>query len=98
MAAADNADTWTVLGFPGPDQTGVVIYGSSYVVLKSTPQQQLASWLFVRWLLSPENQMKWVEVTGLFPLSTERRSRAGGSERADYAAPSGGQRQSAGRR
>ena len=70
MAAADNADEWTVLSFPGPDQSGLAIYGSSYVLLKSTPQMQLASWLFVRWLLSPENQSKWVETTGLFPLRT----------------------------
>jgi ABC-type glycerol-3-phosphate transport system substrate-binding protein len=70
MASADNADEWTVLSFPGDIQTGLVIYGSSYVVLKSTPEQQLASWLFVRWLLSPQIQQKWVEVTGLFPLRT----------------------------
>ena len=70
MAAAGNADEWTVLSFPGDIQSGLVIYGSSYVILKSTPEQELASWLFVRWLLSPENQKKWVEVTGLFPLRT----------------------------
>lgn len=70
MAAANNGDTWTVLGFPGTDQVGLVTYGSSYIVLKSSPEQQLASWLFVRWLLSPENQQKWVEVTGLLPLRT----------------------------
>jgi multiple sugar transport system substrate-binding protein len=68
MGSAGNPDQWTVLSFPGDIQTGLVIYGSSYILLKSTPEQQLASWLFVRWLLSPENQKKWVEVTGLFPL------------------------------
>jgi ABC-type glycerol-3-phosphate transport system substrate-binding protein len=70
LASAGNADEWTVLSFPGDIQTGLIIYGSSYVVLKSTPQQELASWLFVRWILSPEHQKKWVEVTGLFPLRT----------------------------
>ncbi len=68
MGSADNGDQWTVIGFPGPVQTGLVIYGSSYVILKSTPPQQLAAWLFIRWLLSPENQKDWVEATGLFPL------------------------------
>ncbi len=68
MASASNADEWTVLAFPGSIHSGLVVYGSSYVVLKSTPEQQLASWLFVRWLLSPDNQKKWVEVKGLFPL------------------------------
>jgi ABC-type glycerol-3-phosphate transport system substrate-binding protein len=46
----------------------VVTYGPSYSLLKSTPEEQLAAWLFIRWLLSPENQAQWVEVTGLFPL------------------------------
>jgi multiple sugar transport system substrate-binding protein len=70
MAAANNPDSWTVLGFAGPDQAGLTIYGSSYVLLKSTAERQLASWLFVKWMLSAENQKKWVEVTGLFPLRT----------------------------
>jgi ABC-type glycerol-3-phosphate transport system substrate-binding protein len=68
MASAGNADRWTVLAFPGKLQSGLIVYGSTYVILKSTPEQQLASWLFVRWLLSPENQKKWVEVEGMFPL------------------------------
>ena len=70
MAAANNGDSWTVLSFAGPDHAGLVTYGSSYVVLKSTAVRQLASWLFVRWMLSIENQKKWVEATGLFPLRT----------------------------
>jgi multiple sugar transport system substrate-binding protein len=68
FAAANNTDEWTVLAFPGEAQSGLMIYGSSYIILKSTPEQQLASWLFVRWMLSPENQAKWVEALGLFPL------------------------------
>jgi ABC-type glycerol-3-phosphate transport system substrate-binding protein len=70
MGSAGNSDEWTVLPFPGQDGGTIVVYGSSYVILKSTPEQQLASWLFVRWLLSPENQKKWVEVTGMLPLRT----------------------------
>lgn len=68
MATAENTDDWTVLSFPGTDQTGLTIFGSSFVVLESTPEEQLASWLFVRWMLDPERQQKWVEVTGLYPL------------------------------
>lgn len=70
MATASNGDEWTVLSFPGDVQSGLIIYGSSFVALKSTPEQQLASWLFVRWMLAPDKQAKWVENTGLFPLRT----------------------------
>jgi ABC-type glycerol-3-phosphate transport system substrate-binding protein len=68
LAAAENPDEWTVLTFPGPDQPGLVTYGSSFVVFKSSPEEQLASWLFARWMLSAQNQQEWVEATGLFPL------------------------------
>ncbi|HUI88046.1 MAG TPA: extracellular solute-binding protein [Anaerolineales bacterium] len=68
FGAANSSDEWTVLAFPGNSQSGLFVYGSSYIMLKSTPQQQLASWLFMRWMLSPENQAKWVEALGLFPL------------------------------
>ena len=63
-------DEWTVLPFPGDEQDGLVVYGSSYVMLDSDNVTRLASWLFMRWMLQPENQASWVKSTGLFPLRT----------------------------
>jgi ABC-type glycerol-3-phosphate transport system substrate-binding protein len=68
--AAGNKDEWTVLPFPGDKQTAFALYGSSYVVLDSDDVNRLASWLFVKWMLSPENQASWVKSTDLFPLRT----------------------------
>ena len=68
MKNLKNSDEWTVLPFPGPQASVVVAYGPSYSLLRSTPEKQLAAWLFARWLLSPESQAQWVEQTGLFPL------------------------------
>jgi multiple sugar transport system substrate-binding protein len=68
MARLKNSDEWMLIPFPGLQGSVVVAYGSSYSVLKSTPEKQLAAWLFARWLLSPESQSSWVEATGLFPL------------------------------
>lgn len=65
-----NQDTWTVLPFPGNERTAFVVYGSSFIVFNSDEETQLASWLFIRWMLMPENQAKWVQSTGLFPLRT----------------------------
>jgi ABC-type glycerol-3-phosphate transport system substrate-binding protein len=61
-------DEWTLLAFPGNTKSALVTYGSSYIMFKSDDVKQLASWLFVRWMLSPENQARWVRSTGLFPL------------------------------
>ena len=63
-----NVDEWTTLAFPGETQDAFVVYGSSFVMLPSTDVEQLATWLFVRSLLSSENQAQWVETTGMFPL------------------------------
>jgi multiple sugar transport system substrate-binding protein len=68
MSRQNNADEWTLIPFPGSSGKAVVAYGPSYSVLKSTPERQLAAWLFARWLLSPQNQAGWVDATGLFPL------------------------------
>ena len=68
LARLGNNDEWTVLPFPGLNGAVLVASGPSYTLLQSTPEKQLAAWLFVRWLLSAENQAKWVEATGLLPL------------------------------
>jgi len=66
---AKNSDEWTVIPFPG--QHGQLIAeGPVFSVLKSTSEKQLAAWLFVRWLLSSENQARWVVATGMYPLRT----------------------------
>ena len=61
-------DEWTVLTFPGPEREALVVYGSSFVMFQSDDVPQLAAWLFMRWMVSPENQARWVQSTGLFPM------------------------------
>ena len=68
-AFAGSSDQWTVIAFPGATPA-IVAYGPDYVVLKSNQARQLAAWLFIRWMLSPENQARWVRGTDLFPMRT----------------------------
>jgi len=68
FAQAENSDEWTILPFPGNSGSVFVIYGSSYIQFKSDDTDQLAAWLFIRWMLQADNQAKWVQSTGLFPL------------------------------
>jgi ABC-type glycerol-3-phosphate transport system substrate-binding protein len=63
-------DEWTVLSFPGDEDDAFVVYGSSYIMFESDDVTQLASWLFMRWMLSADNQAQWVKSTGLYPLRT----------------------------
>lgn len=68
FVSAENRDTWRVLPFPKEDEGAMVVYGSSYVILNSNDEEQLAAWLFVKWLLEKEQDARWVETTHLFPL------------------------------
>ena len=68
FTAANSRDEWTVLKFPGDEHDALIVYGSSFIVFESNEATQLASWLFIRWILSAENQARWVQSTGLFPL------------------------------
>jgi ABC-type glycerol-3-phosphate transport system substrate-binding protein len=68
FSGAANRDEWTVLAFPGDERDALVLYGSSFIMFESDDVTQLATWLFMRWMLSAENQARWVESTGLFPL------------------------------
>ncbi len=68
FAQAENSDEWTILPFPGHSNSVFVIYGSSYIQFKSDDEDQLAAWLFIRWMLQADNQAKWVQSTALFPL------------------------------
>ena len=68
FSAANNTDEWTVLKFPGDEHDALVVYGSSFIMFESDDVTQLASWLFIHWILSAENQARWVQSTGLFPL------------------------------
>jgi multiple sugar transport system substrate-binding protein len=69
MSQQKNSDEWTLLPYPGTSGGVLVAHGPSYSVLKSSPEKELAAWLFTRWLLSPENQAQWVAATWLFPLT-----------------------------
>lgn len=65
---AGSRDQWTVLPFPSSKDTPTVpVYGPSYTLLNSTPERQLAAWLFLANLALPENQARMVESTGAFP-------------------------------
>lgn len=81
FASLDNRDEWIVLPFPGASGGVIAVYGSSYVMLKSTDEEQLAAWLFMRWLLEDEQDARWVEATHNFPLRDSTLSLLGDYEK-----------------
>jgi multiple sugar transport system substrate-binding protein len=43
------------------------IYGTSHVMFVSNPKDQLAAWLFIKWMSEPEQQARWTAGTGYLP-------------------------------
>jgi ABC-type glycerol-3-phosphate transport system substrate-binding protein len=46
----------------------VDIYGPSVCVFKTTPERQLAAWLFIRWFTERAQTAKWAEDASYFPV------------------------------
>ena len=61
VAAAEKPFKWTIVMFPqaNPDQPKVNLYGASWSVLKTTPEQELAAWLFMKHFTEKENTAAW---------------------------------------
>ena len=68
FSQAGSPDRWSLLPYPGK-QPVIAAYGPDYAILKSNDARQLAAWLFIRWMLQPENQAHWCQGTGLLPVT-----------------------------
>jgi len=69
QGSSHGAFSWGVAAIPHDSKDAILnIYGASVSVVKSTPQKQLAAWLFLRWMSEPKQQAAWVRVSAYFPV------------------------------
>ena len=62
------ADDWEMLPFFGPDGNKAVSSEiQSIVIFNSSPEEELASWLFLKYLSSPETQAEWAQYSRYYP-------------------------------
>ena len=47
----------------------MLISGPSYAIVVASPEQQLASWILIRWLISAKNQAALAQNSGSWPAS-----------------------------
>ncbi len=65
--AGNTTDEWGWIAAPGPDGTMAVdAFQQMLGIVPSTEDEQMASWLFVKWLTSPEIQARWVQISGYY--------------------------------
>lgn len=69
-AVTEGADfEWSVAAIPHVTDDPVMnVYGASVNIPQSTPEKELAAWLFIRYYTSPETQAKWAKVSNYFPV------------------------------
>jgi multiple sugar transport system substrate-binding protein len=66
---SDNSDRWTALAYPSNvNRPSVLAYGPSLSIIQSGEEQQMATWLFLKWLISPENQAFLIQNHGTLPV------------------------------
>lgn len=69
--AGTEPDEYAVAAIPHTTADPVVnIYGGDVMIVKTTPEQQLAAWEFVKWFTTPEVQASWVEASQYFPTNS----------------------------
>ena len=72
--AAGARFTWGVAALPHTTPDPVInVYGASVSIPKTTPERALATWLFIKYFMSPEVQAEWSRSANYFPV---RRSAA----------------------
>jgi multiple sugar transport system substrate-binding protein/sn-glycerol 3-phosphate transport system substrate-binding protein len=62
---------WSVAPLPYMDygdEPVMNLYGASVSVPKTTPEQELAAWLFVKWFTEPEQNARWAKISNYFPV------------------------------
>lgn len=70
FAFLESEDQWQVVPYPSKEgKPELIVHGDSLGILKSTQAQELASWLFVRWLSMPEQQIQIAQANPGLPVS-----------------------------
>ena len=66
-------DEWVVTAVPGAEGVGqtIQLFVPSQAILTSTPEQELATWLFVKYLAGQEPQLAWSGATGYFSIRND---------------------------
>ncbi|MFQ5578806.1 MAG: extracellular solute-binding protein, partial [Anaerolineae bacterium] len=64
---AGNTDEWGIAPQPyTTDTPRQNLYGGSVMMPHSTPEKELAAWIFIKWFTSPEAQADWVKASNYF--------------------------------
>lgn len=70
MEAVESDDEWEVIGFPGPAGEVMMVESLGLMITADSPEQELAAWLFTKYLMETESQAKLVQSMFTLPVRT----------------------------
>jgi multiple sugar transport system substrate-binding protein/sn-glycerol 3-phosphate transport system substrate-binding protein len=71
-------DEWTIIPFPGKEGgQSVDLFGQYVAIANTNPERMMATWVFVKYLTSPEAQAKWTEGSNYYPIRSDAVSMLG---------------------
>lgn len=79
LQAQRSEDVWSVIPYPGGD-TRLAADGISYGIKHGSEEQQLAAWIFVRWLSQPEQSARLLRAQNGLPVMPSIAGEAVGSD------------------
>lgn len=59
---------WGTAFLPGNETYGATVGGAALTMFPSDQAQEDATWRFFKWLVSPENSVRWTVATGYVPI------------------------------
>ncbi len=61
---------WSIVSIPQTDaaKAKTVMYGANIAIFKTTPEKQLATWLFVKWFADGQQTAKWSIASSYMPV------------------------------
>ncbi len=72
MEEAGYDPEWTVSTTPYTEGNQTLqIFVPSVIIIPATPEEELASWLFLRWMSEQDQQIVWTEATSYFPVNLD---------------------------
>ncbi|MEI8132076.1 MAG: extracellular solute-binding protein [Leptolinea sp.] len=70
LAFTKNTEEWGIFPYPGETKPSpVMMTGLAYGISKTSPTNELASWLFLRWMMLPRHQARLAEASGSIPAA-----------------------------
>lgn len=64
----EEKDSWRVIPYPTENGNGMInLIPYSYAILRTAPEEQLAAWYYLMWMIAPENLAAVVEASSAYP-------------------------------